>query len=456
MSKLKLIKKFGITMLALMTTGSVLAGCGNSSTATSAKGGVKEISIMTANSPDKIYWSKLGDEFTKLHPNIKVKVIQAPQDQFDSKLQTMIASKTEPDITTHVASMSYKDFYTQGLLLDLTPYITKYGYDPKKYGIPDTAMKMSQVDDKTYGIPLNLYSTVLLYNKDLFDKAKIPYPTTDYEDQTWTYDKMIEISKKLTIPSKNPTESQYGLVWNWDGGGTIIQDPDYFGHSAFPSEETTTGFTTKNNFNTPEVTQDIQTLADQTFKDKVSPPPAFLQGLSAGSDPFLSGKIAMTVEGAWALSGTNDVSFKVGVAAVPIGPNPKIRDILYTDPYFIFKDSKNPDEAFQFIQFMSEEQSQEKMVEYSGGNPPSNINANEKYYSFFKSIDPKDMKSVIEGGMKYSTEDIEHLIVGSAEIHTLVTNELAPVFDGSKQAKDVTPGLSKKLNDMLTQINSKK
>lgn len=450
MLNLKLLKRVSIISLTLIMASSILAGCAGSS---SSKG--IEISVMTSNSPDKVYFKKLGDEFTKLHPNIKIKLIQVPQDQFDSKLQTMIASKTEPDITTHVNAIGFEDLYAKGLLTDLTPYMNKYGYSPEKYGIKDTVMKMSVKDGKTYGIPLNTFVSVLLYNKDLFDKAGIPYPTSDYEDKTWTYDKMIEIAKKLTKPSKDPTKAQYGLVWTWDGNGQI-QDPDYFGHKLFPDEIMKTGFATSNNFNSPEIIQDFQTLADQTWKDKVAPPPSFLQGLAAGSDPFLSGKIAMTVEGAWALSGTNDVPFKVGVAAIPMGGNSQARDILYTDPYVVFKNSKHPEEAYEFIQFLAEKDSQDKMVKYSEGNPPANINSIDTYCSFFKSVDSKDMKNVINGGIKYGEEDLEHLVVNSGEIHNLLTNELQPMFDGTKKASDIAPGLYKKLNDLLAQTKAKK
>lgn len=456
MLKLKLLKKSGITSLTIIMACSLLSGCGSTaSSSATTSGEVKEISVMTSNSPDKIYFEKLGADFSKLHPNIKIKMIQVPQDQFDSKLQTMIASKTEPDITTHVNAMGFEDFYAKGLLTDLTPYIKKYGYDPAKYGINDNVMKMSVKDGKTYGIPLNTFVSVLIYNKDLFDKANVPYPTTDYEDSSWTYDKMIEVAKKLTVSSNDPTKAQYGLVWTWSGNGQM-QDPSYFGDKLFPDEVMKTGYTTSNNFNTPKIAKDFQTLADQTFKDKVSPPPAFLQGLAAGSDPFLSGKIAMTVEGAWALSGTNDVPFKVGVAAIPLGLNPKARDVLYTDPYVVFKNSKHPEEAYQFIQFLAEKENQDKMITYSGGNPPANVNSIDTYCSFFKSIDQKDMKSVINGGLKYGEEDLEHLVVNSAAIHDLLTNELQPVMYGSKKASDVTADLSKKLNDLLAQTNAKK
>lgn len=456
MSRLKLFKRVGITSLTLIMVGGLLAGCkgsSNASSSASTEGKVKEISLMTANSPDKDYFKKLGDEFTKLHPDIKVKLIQVPQDQFDSKLQTMIASKTEPDITTHVQSMSFKDFYTAGLLTDLTPYMKKYGYDPAKYGIDPNNMKMVQVDGKTYGIPLNTYVSLMLYNKDLFDKAGIAYPPTSYEDKSWTYDKMIEIAKKLTVPSSDPTKAQYGLTWVWDGAAAENM-PIYYGQSLFDEETLKTGYGKTNNLNTPELIGVFDKVADLTFKDKVSPPQSFIKGLG-GSDPFLSGKIAMMVEGAWGLSGTNDVKFKVGVAAIPSGWNDKVRSLLYTDPYVVFKSSKNPEGAFQFIQFLAEKESQDKMVSISGGNPPANTNSLDTYCSFFKSVDPQSMKDVINGALKYGTEDLEHVVVGSGQITSLLTSELEPLYFGTKSSKDICPDLSKKLTNVMTKIDSK-
>lgn len=163
----------------------------------------------------------------------------------------------------------------------------------------------------------------------------------------------------------------------------------------------------------------------------------------------------MEVQGSWALAGVNDASFKVGVAAVPVGPDPKVRAVQYTDPYFILKGSKCPDEAFQYLAFLAQTDSQTKIVEQSGGFPPANTGALEAYYSNFNTIDPQQLKDVIEGSYDYAVEDLEHMVVGSGEISTLLSNELTPINDGSKTAQEVSATVDQKLNSTLESLKNK-
>ena len=57
----------------------------------------------------------------------------------------------------------------------------------------------------------------MLYNKKLFDEAKVPYPTADVNDKNWNWDTLVETAKELSRPSKN----QYGfamdawMIPNW-------------------------------------------------------------------------------------------------------------------------------------------------------------------------------------------------------------------------------------------------
>lgn len=450
----------GVVLAAVMLA-SPLTGCSGSPSAAagSSKAGETNTSepvtltLLQQNTPDKDYFKTMADDFNKLHKNITVKIIQVPYDQFDSKLQTMIAAKTQPDITTNVQFMGFKDFYVQNLVTDLTPYISKYGFDAKKVGIPDNVMSVGTVNGTIYGIPLNTFCTVLMYNKDLFDKAGVAYPPSSYEDKSWTFDKMVDDAKKLTTGSG--ANATYGLIWDWTSS---IQSMDYFGKGLLPSELVKTGYGTKSNFADPEVIKDIQRVADLSLVDKVQPMPDVQTAMSGsnGTDPFMTGKIAMEVEGAWGLSGVNELPFKVGVAAIPVGGNDKVRSVMYSDVYFIMKGCKHPDEAFQFLSFMASTEEQEKMVKLSGGDPPSNVNALNTYYNFFKSIDAKDMKNAISGSLPYSEECTEHLIVGASQLDNLYTNEMNVIWNGTVKAADACPKIAEKMDKILQKINASK
>ncbi len=288
----------------------------------------------------------------------------------------------------------------------------------------------------------------MAYNKDLFDKAGLPYPPSSYEDKSWTFDKMVDYAKKLTIHSKDPSKAQYGLNWAW---GSNDMNPIYFGAKVYSDDTWTNGGKPSQNFfASPDVTNAIQKVADLIWKDKVMPSPATSQALASGSDVFLTGKVAMEAQGGWILSNAGSVKFKMGVAAIPVGNNPNVRDVTYVDPLIIVKGSKHPDEAFQWIMYLLQKDVQEKSIKLSGGTPPANTNALDAYYANFPTINKDDLKNVVEGGLKYGMESYNHLIANYSQIMTIVNNELNLVLNGKKKASEVTPTLQQKLNDFFS------
>ncbi|TXK74618.1 ABC transporter substrate-binding protein [Paenibacillus sp. N3.4] len=450
------------SVMMLVVGALVLSGCTSSKSSSPAvgngKGGEKvTISEFVPDVPEKVYIEKLIPDFEAKHPNISIKIVKAPSNNFDAKLQSMIAGGIAPDVTSHWGNAGFPEFLDKDLILDMTDLIKADHFKPSDYGITDKAMDTYKVNGKNYGIPVYSYVTVMLYNKDLFDKAKVPYPPSSYEDKSWTFDKMMEYAKKLSNQSDNLDQVQYGLDWHW-GGSQRDMMLSYFGAKIY-SDDTwkNGGHATASYFNSPEVIKAAQTYNDMVYKDKVSPSSEFTKAVAGqGGDAFATGKVGMYVGGAWKLTAIKNYNFKVGVAAIPAVSGDNSRNVLYVDPLVILKDSKHPKEAFEWIKYQMNKDVQEKTIELSGGTPPSNQEAVEKYYNLYApGIDPKDMKNMVEGGYKYGTEAYNHLITSYSEISNAVRNELDPLDNGKKTAAEVAPEIQKKVNAILTDKNAK-
>ena len=81
----------------------------------------------------------------------------------------------------------------------------------------------------------------LWYNKLLFDKAKLPYPSST---TPMTYDEMLAIAKKLTV-TKGGHTLIYGLsAPTWSVVGEVLQGMAEQGVSLFSADLTTADFTT--------------------------------------------------------------------------------------------------------------------------------------------------------------------------------------------------------------------
>ena len=61
---------------------------------------------------------------------------------------------------------------------DLPVSVTAYLFS----GGPEAARTVSTVDGKVIGVPALVDNLALIYNKKLFDDAKVPYPPTDWDD----------------------------------------------------------------------------------------------------------------------------------------------------------------------------------------------------------------------------------------------------------------------------------
>ncbi len=418
-----------------------------------ASTGSETLNVITVNDPAKLYLKDLIPVFESENKGIKVNLIEVPFDQFDSKIQTMLASKTPLDTTTHHGWTGFGARLANGQLLDLTALIEKYSYDPAGEGITQSLCDIWNINGKVYAIPVCAFPSILLYNKDMFDAEGIPYPPADYEDASWTWDKMVDIARKLTKNPDDPVKAQYGILWNWDAGGHE-QIPQYFGHMTFDEGtfSKNMGFAGESYFDKPEIIADYQKVLDLTFKWKVCPTTAMNEAV--GGNAFFAGKAAMVVDGGWIMTSTSDVKFNVGIAAIPNGGG-DVRDVLWIDPYWIFKDSKVPDAAFKFIMFLTKTDTQKLMIEKSNGLPPANMNALDAYASVFKKLDPKDVKAVYEGGFKYGFEGMSHLMPDAASLNTLLTNEMGSMFNEGKPASTVLPAIQKKVQQYIADTRAK-
>jgi multiple sugar transport system substrate-binding protein len=68
-------------------------------------------------------------DFEAKHPNIKINLTIVTWDDFDTKMQTMIAAGTPPDVWSHWGPSGFADYVIRGLAADLTPYIERDNFD---------------------------------------------------------------------------------------------------------------------------------------------------------------------------------------------------------------------------------------------------------------------------------------------------------------------------------------
>ncbi|OMF23430.1 hypothetical protein BK133_24370 [Paenibacillus sp. FSL H8-0548] len=206
------MKKIKSLMIILAIT--VLAtACGEGNTAPASKASNKPTS--DSGSTEKADFKKLGDE------PLKLTLYTTGATFTDVEFETMIAgpihakypnvtieritpaATTTPEevLSTHVPDIIFGSVQQRvirtGVYQDLRELIKKHNFDEsrlKPIGYEYIKDITKGKGDAVLALPFNINQHVLYYNKDIFDKFGVPYPT----EKQLTWDEAVEIGTKLT------------------------------------------------------------------------------------------------------------------------------------------------------------------------------------------------------------------------------------------------------------------
>jgi multiple sugar transport system substrate-binding protein len=130
------------------------------------------------------------ESFQKDNPDIKVEVIDISSAEYINKMTVMLAAGEDIDAYAIKDFPSYASYVSRNYLAPLDSYVKKDKIDLKPYG---QVLNFVKEKGKLMALPFRGDVYILYYNKDLFDKAGIPYPTND---TTWA--KFQDYAKKIT------------------------------------------------------------------------------------------------------------------------------------------------------------------------------------------------------------------------------------------------------------------
>jgi len=135
------------------------------------------------------YMQPMIDAYKAKNPNVTVEFINIPANEYTQKLSVMLAGGDDSDIISIKDIPSYAGMVAKNQLESLNSYISKDKVDLKQYsGVTDQIM----VDKKLFALPFRSDVWILYYNKDAFDKMKVPYPTNDM-----TWDEYAALARKV-------------------------------------------------------------------------------------------------------------------------------------------------------------------------------------------------------------------------------------------------------------------
>ena len=150
-------------------------------------------------------------KFTAKFPTVTVEHQPVPTADYNTKIQTLFAAGTPPDIYRYLQEVvPIISAVTKKMHLQLDPYIAADKYDLSDFR--KEAVNLYVWEGGTYALPRDYGDQNLFINLDLFKKAGIEPPTADWEDKNFTFDKFLEMAKALTL--KTGRKSINGAFWS--------------------------------------------------------------------------------------------------------------------------------------------------------------------------------------------------------------------------------------------------
>ncbi len=340
-------------LFALLTVLSMLLGaCGGSGATEQAPAGDEAGSssmVMTvwgSQLDPEVYQARL-DLFTAKNPDTPVELLYIPSD-YSQKVQTMMAGGQSPCIIQ--VAEDVHGYSGKGQIISLNEYVSKSGIDmAQRYGTTGGLVQAYTWQGNLYAMPDRGGALILYYNKDMFDKAGVAYPTKE-----WTWAEFLDAAQKLTVRNGD-TVDVYGFAagdwWPWwmsfiyQNGGAVLDANN------------------KPVVNSPEAVEAMQFYNDLVYVHKVAPSAEDYANMGQGSpDPlFAQGKVAMSMTGFWAVNGLSRVK-GLNWDIAPLFGNKTNATVLFGSGLAITKDCKTPDAAWKVIEFLTGVEGQQPIV----------------------------------------------------------------------------------------------
>ncbi len=425
-------KNFWVKGFSILLTIFVLAGCG-SPDGTGAQG-VAEVKVSFWGTPEEIgiITGALAPWQAK-HPEIKIIFEHTPYTGYISKVLTRIAGGAAPDIIATEVDY-FVTFATKGVLEDLTPYEAA---DPKGFEKNDFFPQIIErftYQGKLLAVPRDIAPfACVFYNKKVFDKAGIPYPTDD-----WNWSDMLRLARELTKKDSSGRIAQYGFyTWAWqnfiygNGGGLVdnVKEP------------------TRTRLDDDRSIMGLQFYADLSTLYEAMPTPTAFTNFGMGADRmFADGRIAMFLSGIWETPQFRNYKFEWDVVMFP--KNDKGVRAFGTGGtgYAILKSSKHKKEAWEVVKALTGPEGQRQFAKRGLAQPARISVAKGNAFAEDGSV-PKNKKML--------NEAVQHVVFSPfhskwREIEEkYIRPKLDLIFSGKKTAAEAAKELAPEINAQL-------
>ena len=379
---------------------------------------------------DKDFFKDLLEHFREKHPEINLRYDYVARD-YSRKVLTQIAGGTAPDVF-FIGDAHIPVFAEKGALLSLDSFIKESKVNLNDY-FPQ-AWESYSYKDKIYGISESFSPFIMYYNKEIFDEAGIGYP-----DETWDWEKFLEVSKKLTKRDERGITTQFGvsgvrwLMLMMQAEGKI-----------FNADKT------KCIINSPENIEALRFYYDLRIKYHVMPTARDTDTVGETYTAFMMGKSAMFYGGRWnSRYFRTKKDLKFGLAVLPKGK--RSATLLASHAFAITSACKHPEKAWKLVRFLMGEEAQK--ISHFGKIPDSvptlkKLASSEKFLYDPRFPEEKDNKIYVDSlGYAFSREVSPYITC--LRVNDITEYEIDLALMGKQTVEDALKKAEDRINAVI-------
>jgi multiple sugar transport system substrate-binding protein len=319
--------------LAALPLAGGIAGCaGTSGPAFVPDGGRASIAYGVWDADQVPAMQEVIAAFRAEHPDIDVTIQLTPFTTYWTRIQTSIVGGGAPDVFWMNAP-NIAMFARHGVLMPLTDRLARDGITLAEH--PPNLVELYRRDGEQYGVPKDYDTISLFYNRELFDRAGVPYP-----DESWTWQHVLDAAAEIRDPARGVYGFSAGLDRQrnlypaiFQSGGWVVRGT----RSGFDDEATIGG---------------LRFLTDAIDRDLA--PDAMAESDTRAREQFQGGKIAMyngLPNDSNATYEDPEVRARTGVAVLPRGA--RRGNVIHGLANAVNARTPYPDAAYEFVKFMA-------------------------------------------------------------------------------------------------------
>lgn len=435
MNRKQLSRRQFLYLSALTTGGALLASCAPVAGPQAAGAGGA-----AADSTALIYWNymtnveelegEILESFKEANTDVALTYEYVPWQQYWEKLNATLAAGNPPDVW-NTAPTFYYEYILRNQLADITDVIEQ-NIDMSTFH--ETALSGYDFQQRYYGIPRNIVTTVVYFNKTLFEQAGVEPPPLDGD---WTWADMLEKAQALTSDEVWGTQALQSAWWLDEAimgnGGEI-----FLGEFRRDLEGMTA------NYDSEIAVSTYKYFADLINVHEVAYPAGEFEGMGS---PFMTSKVGMVYDLNWGPHTYQDAPFDWDLTMMPRG---SAEQLTYggADGLVVSQATQAVDASWKLISWLIEPATGGAFLTDSGAMPV--IKTDEVTQGYLQTFPDKNIQALVDSAAIARNT----YTLGFNEWKTALQDELDQAFLGQKPVEQMCIDANAAVNSALDRIRN--